>query len=120
MERTSGNLPEMPGQMPDMSAILEQAQKMQEDLAKAQQELAEAQVEGSAGGELVKVTMTGTGEVTAVNLDPKAVDPEDVESLQDLIVAAFRDAARKSNDLTQQKMGGVTGGLGGLGGGLGL
>lgn len=104
-----------PGGMPDMGAILQQAQKMQEDLAKAQEELASASVEGSAGGGLVKVEMTGTGDITSVNIDPEVVDPEDVESLQDLIVAAVRDAATKSTALTQEKMGGVTGGMGGLG-----
>ena len=104
-----------PGGMPDMGAILQQAQKMQEDLAKAQEELAQASVEGSAGGGLVKVAMTGAADVTAVTIDPEVVDPDDVESLQDLVVAAIRDAATKAAALTQQKMGGVTGGMGGLG-----
>ena len=104
-----------PEGMPDMGAILQQAQKMQEDLAKAQSDLANATVEGSAGGGLVKVEMTGSAELTSVTIDPKAVDPDDIESLQDLIVAAVRDASTKAGELTQQMMGNVTGGLGGLG-----
>lgn len=104
-----------PEGMPDMGAILQQAQMMQEGLAKAQEELANATVEGSAGGGLVKVQMTGTSELSAVEIDPKVIDPDDIESLQDLIVAAVRDGAAKAADLTQQKMGGVTGGMGGLG-----
>lgn len=104
-----------PEGMPDMGAILQQAQKMQEGLAKAQQELATETVEGSAGGRLVKVEMTGTSEVVGVTIDPQVIDPEDAETLQDLIVAAFRDASTKAADLTQQKMGGLTGGMGGLG-----
>lgn len=104
-----------PEGMPDMGAILQQAQMMQEGLAKAQEELATATVEGSAGGGLVKIQMTGTSEIIAVEIDPKVIDPEDAESLQDLIVAAARDAATKAADLTQEKMGGVTGGMGGLG-----
>ena len=104
-----------PEGMPDMGAILQQAQKMQEGLAKAQEELADTTVEGSAGGGLVKVEMTGTADIVAVEIDPKVIDPEDAESLQDLIVAAVRDAATKAAELTQQKMGGLTGGMGGLG-----
>lgn len=104
-----------PEGMPDMGAILQQAQKMQEGLAQAQEELANATVEGSAGGGLVKVQMTGSSDITAVEIDPKVIDPDDVESLQDLIVAAVRDAATKAADLAQKKMGGVTGGMGGLG-----
>lgn len=104
-----------PEGMPDMGAILQQAQKMQEGLAKAQEELANATVEGSAGGGLVKVQMTGASDITSVEIDPQVIDPDEVETLQDLIVAAARDAAAKAAELTQQKMGGVTGGMGGLG-----
>lgn len=99
----------------DFGAIMQQAQQMQENLAKAQAELAERTVEGSAGGGLVKVEMTGSGDLSSVTIDPEAVDPDDVESLQDLIVAAVRDASTKSAELTQQMMGDVTGGMGGLG-----
>lgn len=104
-----------PEGMPDMGAILQQAQKMQEDLAKAQEELAVATVEGSAGGGMVTVQMTGSSELTAVTIKPEVVDPDDIESLQDLIVAAVRDASTKAGELTQQIMGAVTGGMGGLG-----
>jgi DNA-binding YbaB/EbfC family protein len=106
-----------PGGQPDMARLLEQAQQMQQQLAAAQDQLAQEEVTGTAGGNLVSVTMTGQGEVTAVTIAPAAVDPDDVESLQDLIVAAFRDASRAVNELTANRMGPLAGGLGG---GLGL
>ncbi len=106
-----------PGGQPDMSELLKQAQQMQQQLAAAQEQLAQEEVTGTAGGDLVSVTMTGQGEVTAVTIAPAAVDPEDLETLQDLIVAAFRDASRAVNDLTASRMGPLAGGLGG---GLGL
>jgi nucleoid-associated protein EbfC len=103
--------------MPDMSALLAQAQAMQEQLMSAQAELAEAEVTGQAGNGLVTVTQTATGEVRGIRIDPKVVDPDDVETLQDLVVAAIRDAQRAVNELAATTMGPVTGGLGG---GLGL
>ncbi len=103
------------GQQPNMQQLMKQAQKMQAQLAAAQAELAETPVTGSAGGGLVTATMLGSGELTELSIDPKAVDPEDVETLQDLIVAAFRDAKRAVDELAEEKMGPVTGG-----GGLGL
>jgi DNA-binding YbaB/EbfC family protein len=103
-----------------MQEIMKQAQMMQQQLIDAQQELAEAEVTGTAGGGLVTVTMQGTGEVLAVKIDPKAVDPDDVETLEDLVVAAFHNAADAVKTLTEQKMGPLSAGLGGLGGGLGL
>ena len=106
-----------PGGQPDMSELLKQAQQMQQQLAAAQEQLAQEEVTGTAGGDLVSVTMTGQGEVTAVTIAPAAVDPDDLETLQDLIVAAFRDASRAVNDLTASRMGPLAGGLGG---GLGL
>ncbi|MGY2079047.1 YbaB/EbfC family nucleoid-associated protein [Modestobacter sp. SYSU DS0657] len=110
-----------PGGQPDMQQILKQAQQMQQQLAAAQEELAQAEVTGSAGGGLVTATMTGSGEVTAVTIAPAAVDPDDVETLQDLVVAALRDAQRAVSDLTASTMGPLAGGLGGGGGGgLGL
>jgi len=108
-----------PGGQPDMAQLLQQAQQMQQDLAAAQEELADTEVTGSAGGELVTATMTGTGELTALTIAPAAVDPDDIETLQDLIVAAVRDASRAAAELTAERMGPLTGGLGG-GGGLGL
>src|SRR3954468_13197347 len=104
----------MPAQ-PNMQQIMKQAQQMQQQLMAAQQELTTIEVEGSAGGGLVRATMTGSGELSAVTIDPKAVDPDDVETLQDLVVAAVRDASRAASDLAQEKMGPLTGGLGGMG-----
>ena len=100
----------MPAQ-PNMQQLMKQAQQMQQQLMAAQEELAESEVEGSAGGGLVRATMTGGGELTALAIDKSAVDPDDVETLQDLVVAAVRDAARAVADLTQQKMGPLAGGL---------
>jgi DNA-binding YbaB/EbfC family protein len=100
-----------------MAQLLKQAQQMQQQLAAAQEELANAEVTGSAGGELVTATMTGSGELTALTIAPAAVDPDDVETLQDLVVAAVRDAQRAVSELAEQTMAPVTGGLGG---GLGL
>jgi DNA-binding YbaB/EbfC family protein len=98
---------------------MQQAQKMQQQLAEAQAELAEAEVTGTAGGGLVRVTITGTGEFTSVKIDPKAVDPDDVETLEDLVLAALHNAAESVRQLTEQKMGPLAAGLGGLGGGAG-
>ncbi|MCW2697772.1 MAG: uncharacterized protein JWR62_2857 [Modestobacter sp.] len=100
-----------------MQQLMKQAQKMQQQLAAAQAELASAEVTGTAGGGLVSATMTGGGELTALTISPEAVDPEDIETLQDLVVAAVRDASRAANELAASTMGPVTGGLGG---GLGL
>jgi nucleoid-associated protein EbfC len=108
------------GGQPNMQQMLKQAQKMQQQLEAAQAELAAAEVTGTAGGGLVSATLTGSGELTAIVIDPKAVDPDDVETLQDLVVAAVRDAHRAVSELAGEKMGPVTGGLGGALGGLGL
>lgn len=75
-----------------MSQLLQQAQRMQEQLMSAQQDLAESEVTGTAGGGVVRATVTGSGELTGLDLDPSVVDPEDTETLSDLIVAAVRDA----------------------------
>ncbi|NGO73627.1 YbaB/EbfC family nucleoid-associated protein [Streptomyces boncukensis] len=103
------------GGQPDMQQLLQQAQKMQQDLAAAQQELAQTPVEGSAGGGLVKATVTGAGELQGLVIDPKAVDPEDTETLADLVVAAVRDANAAAQELQQQKLGPLAQGLGGGG-----
>ena len=101
--------------------MLKQFERMQQDLLRAQEELGTTMVEGSAGGGAVTVVMNGHQEVQSVTIDPEFVDPDDVETLQDAIVAALHDASRKAQDITQQKMGAVGGGLGGLGlGGPGL
>jgi nucleoid-associated protein EbfC len=101
-----------PGQ-PNLQQLMKQAQKMQEQMMAAQEELASAQVTGHAGGGLVAATVTGSGELTEVTIDPKVVDPEDVETLQDLVVAAVRDATRQAQELAAEKMGPLTQGLGG-------
>src|SRR2546427_11977136 len=108
-----------PGGLPDMQQILEQAQRMQEQLLSAQEELADAEVTGTAGGGLVVATVTGSGELKSLTIDPKAVDPDDTETLADLIVAAVRDANTSAQKLAAEKMGPLAGGLGGLEGGLG-
>ena len=108
-----------PGQ-PDLQMIMQQAQKMQEQLIAAQAELAAAEVIGQAGNGLVQVTMTASGDVRAVRIDPKVVDPDDVDTLQDLVVGALHDAARAAQQLQAEKMGPLAGGLGGEAGGLGL
>ena len=88
----------------DMNALLAQAQAMQQQLTNAQADLATKSVTGSAGGDLVTVTMSGTGEVTAVQIKPEAIDPEDAETLGDLVVAACRDAAAQVQELAQATM----------------
>jgi DNA-binding YbaB/EbfC family protein len=94
---------------------MKQAQKMQQQLLAAQEELARTEVTGSAGGGLVTATVNGSGELQSLVIDPTVVDPDDVETLQDLVVVAVRDANRAAQALASEKMGPVTGGLGGLG-----
>jgi nucleoid-associated protein EbfC len=101
------------GGQPNMQQLLKQAQKMQEELAKAQRELAEAHVAGSAGGGLVEVTVTGAGELVSLTIAPAAVDPEDTETLADLILAAVRDANATAQKLQAERMGPLAQGLGG-------
>ena len=104
-----------PGGQPNMQQLMKQAQKMQQELLAAQQELADTEVTGSAGGGLVTATVTGSSELKSLVIDPSVVDPEDVETLQDLVVAAIRDANRAAQDLAGQRMGPLTQGMGGLG-----
>lgn len=104
-----------PGGQPNLQQMMKQAQKMQQQIAVAQAELADAELTGTAGGGLVTVTVSGAGEVKAVKIDPKAVDPEDVETLEDLVLAAIHNASEAARQLTEEKMGPVTGGMGGLG-----
>ena len=98
----------------DMSGLLAQAQAMQQQFLATQQELAEARIEGSAGGGLVTATITGAGELVGLVIMPEAVDPEDTETLADLVIAAVRDASGKSQALAASKLGPFAGGLGGL------
>lgn len=88
----------------DMGALLQQAQALQEQLKNTQDELANKRITGSAGGDLVEVTMSGTQELVDITIKPEACDPADVESLQDLIVAAFRDAANKAQALASASL----------------
>jgi DNA-binding YbaB/EbfC family protein len=97
---------------PNMQQLMQQAQKMQRALAAAQEELAAATVEGTAGGGLVRATLTGSGDLSALSIDPSVVDPDDLETLQDLVVAAVRDGKRVADELTAQTMGPLTGGMG--------
>ena len=109
-----------PGPQPNMQQLLKQAQKMQQQLMAAQEELANTHVEGSAGGGLVTATVTGNGELVALTIDPKAVDPDDTETLADLVLAAVRDATGNAQQMQADKMGPLTQGLGGMGGVPGL
>lgn len=104
-----------PGGQPNMQQLMKQAQQMQAQLAEVQAELAQSRVEGSAGGGLVSATVTGSGELESLRIDASVVDAEDVETLQDLVVAAVRDANRAAKELTEEKMGPMASGLGGLG-----
>ncbi len=102
----------------DLNKLLRQAQQMQAQMAKVQEELANETVEASAGGGLVTVKATGAGQVSEVKIDPKAIDPDDPELLEDMVLAAVNEALRSAQSLAQSKMGAATG-LGDLGG-LGL
>lgn len=102
--------PNMPA---DMQELIRQAAEVQAALQQAQQELLATTVTGTSGGELVTVTMTGGAEITDLTIKPEAVDPEDIETLQDLILAAYRDAHNKAGQLAQEKIGPLTGAAGG-------
>lgn len=108
-----------PGGQPNLHQIVQQAQKMQRQMLAAQQELAAAEVTGSAGGGVVTAVMSGSGELRSVTISPEAVDPADIETLQDLVVAAVRDAGRAAAELASATMGPLAGDLGGALGGLG-
>jgi DNA-binding YbaB/EbfC family protein len=104
-------------QPPNINKMLKQVQQMQIDVAKAQEQLKNELVEASAGGGMVTVKVSGDLEVKEIRIDPDAVDPEDVELLQDMVLAATNEAIRSAQDLANRKLGGLTGGLdlGGLG-----
>ena len=94
-----------------MANLQRMAQQMQQEMLRVQTELEATQVDGSAGGGVVKAVVTGKQELVSIAIDPDAVDPSDVDMLQDLIVAAVNDALRLSRELTEEKMAAVTGGL---------
>ena len=96
---------------PPMNNMMKQVQQMQEDMFAAQAALAQTTVDGTAGGGMVKATVTGTGDLVAIELSPEVVDPDDIEMLQDLVVAAVADANRTAQALQSERMGGVTGGI---------
>jgi hypothetical protein len=98
-------------QQPDMRQIMQQAQKMQEELARAQAELAERRFEGSAGGGMVTAIVNGRPELVEVKISPDVVDPADVEMLEDLVVAAVRQAIDAAVEAANSQLGGLTGGL---------
>ena len=100
---------------PNMQQLLAQAQKMQQEMLAAQESLKDEIAEASAGGGMVKVKVTGDLNVKEIVIDPQAVDPEDVELLQDMVIAAVNEALRSAQSLAESKMGGIAGGLGGLG-----
>lgn len=101
----------MPG---NMNSLMKQAQKMQKQMAEAEAELSSASFTASAGGGAVLVTMSGKREVTKVTLSEEVVDPDDIEMLEDLIMAATNEAIRKIDEMSQEKMSGITGGLNGM------
>ena len=96
---------------PDPNAIMRQVQKMQEALKAKTEELEGREFTGTASGEMVSVTMTGKHQVTAVKIKPEAVDPDDIEMLEDLVAAAVNDAIRQVDETTESEMGKITGGL---------
>jgi DNA-binding YbaB/EbfC family protein len=96
----------------DINKLMQQAQQMQQQMAAAQEQLASETVEASAGGGLVTVRATGSGELLTIKIDPKAIDPDDPELLEDLVLAAVNEALRSAQSLAQSKLGAMTGGLG--------
>ena len=96
---------------PNMNQMLKQVQKMQADMMKAQEALANETIEASAGGGMVTVTITGDLAVKDIRIDPEAIDPEDAELLQDMVLAAVNEAIRQAQELAATRMGGLTGGM---------
>ena len=106
--------------MNQQQQMMRQIAQMQAGMAKAQEEIAAAEVSATAGGGSITVVASGLGLIKSIKIDPAAVDPDDVEMLEDLVVAAVNEAKRAAEALSQQKMAAVTGGLGAMAGGLGL
>ena len=99
----------------DVNKMLQQVQQMQEQMAKAQDELAQETVEASVGGGMVTVKATGAGEILEIKISADAIDPDDAETLEDLVLAGVNQALKSSQELMQSRLGGAMGGLGGLG-----
>ncbi len=95
----------------NMAKMMKQVQKMQADMLKMQEELAQRTVESTAGGGVVKAVVNGKQELVSLEIKPEAVDPEDVEMLQDLVLAAVNDALKKAQEMMSSEMGKLTGGL---------
>ena len=104
----------------DLNAMMKQAQQMQAEMNEAQEKLKDEEVEASAGGGMVKVRMSGDMRLLEVTIDPEAIDPEDPELLQDMVMAAVNEGVRAAQELASTRLGGIMGGLGGPGGGGGL
>ncbi len=100
----------------NMNNIMKQAQKMQQDMLKKQEELKSQKVEATVGGGAVTVVATGAKIIEEIRISKEAVDPDDVETLQDMILSAVNEALRQADELSESAMGGLTGGLGGLSG----
>lgn len=100
-----------PGGMGNMNNMMKQVQKMQKDMAKLQEEIEQRNVEASAGGGAVTVVANGKKEIQSITIKPEAVDPDDVEMLQDLIMAAVNEAIRQADEMISREMGKLTGGL---------
>lgn len=100
----------------NMGNLMKQAQKMQKDMAKMQEDLQEKTVEATVGGGAIKVVASGKKEIIEISIKPEVVDPDDVEMLQDLVLAAVNEALRKADEMVNSEMSKVTGGMGGLGG----
>ena len=99
----------------DMNKMMQQVQQMQAEMAKAQEELANETVEASVGGGMVTVKANGAGEIVEIKISPEAIDPDDPETLEDLVLAGVNQALRNAQELMQSRLGGAMGGLGGLG-----
>jgi nucleoid-associated protein EbfC len=99
----------------DVNKMMQQVQQMQAEMMKAQDELANERVEASVGGGMVTVTASGSGEIVAVKISREAIDPDDPETLEDLVLAGVNEALRNAQELAQSKLGGAVGGLKGLG-----
>jgi DNA-binding YbaB/EbfC family protein len=98
----------------NLGKMMKQAKALQQQMAKAQEEIAELRVEGTAGGGVITAVMDGQKNLLDLKISPDAIDPEDPEMLQDLILSAVSEATRKVDEEVQEKMGGLTGGLGGM------